>query len=89
MLALLPNGGICGIGARHIDGLKNDKPNALGLCLGNFTNSASIPESTTISVMRLGDHGDYSGIIVLNDTVEVDTVAAEYIETFDRLLVCL
>jgi len=39
--------------------------------------------------MTLGDRGDYSGMIVLNDTVEAASVAAEYIETFNRLLVCL
>jgi hypothetical protein len=68
-------------------GLRMARPNTSRLFLRNLTTSTSILEPTTTMVMTLCGQSGYSTIIVLDNTVEVDTVAADYIETFNRSLV--
>ena len=55
-------------------------PNTSRLFLRNLTTLASILESTATLVMTLCDQSDYNRVIVLDDTVEVDKVAAGYID---------
>jgi hypothetical protein len=68
---------------KDIDRFKSGKAQYLEAVLWKFYDLGIDPGIN----VHIG-HIDYSEMILLNNTVEVDTVAAAYIETFNRTLAC-
>ena len=76
-----------GIGVKHTNGSRMARPNTSG------ASEILRPRRQSRKQPHIGHDGVWperhnSGMVVLDDAVEVDRVAAMDIETFNRMLVC-